>query len=93
MAADGTELQLLHSGLVSHYDWRAESELLAWTDHDGEAFYRYDLDGAVAPVGRGVLPRDGHCPFPPTASGSSSTPIPTGTGSGDCTSITGTAAN
>lgn len=65
MAADGTGLRLLHSGLVSHYDWRTERELVAWTDHDGEAFYRYDLDGGVDSVGRGVLPRDGHCSFSP----------------------------
>ena len=59
------DLQLLHNGLVSHYDWRTDEELLAWTDHDGPGFYRYDIDGSVDPVGHGVLPRDGHCSFSP----------------------------
>jgi hypothetical protein len=63
--ADGSGLDCLHSGFVSHYDWRTDSDLLAWTDRDGEAFYRYDLDGSVAPVARGRLPRDGHCSFSP----------------------------
>lgn len=47
--ADGTGLTCLHSGFVSHYDWRIDGELLAWTDRDGRAFYRYDLDGGATP--------------------------------------------
>ncbi|MFB6173291.1 MAG: TolB family protein [Halobacteriales archaeon] len=65
MAADGSTLRLLHSGFVSHYDWRTGEDLLAWTDRDGEAFYRYDLDGGADPVAPGVLPADGHCSFSP----------------------------
>ena len=62
---DGGDLQLVHEGKVSHYDWRTDEELLAWTDHDGPGFYRYTLAGNVKPVGDGVLPRDGHCSFSP----------------------------
>jgi len=47
--ADESALACLHSGFVSHYDWRIDGELLAWTDRDGRAFYRYDLDGGATP--------------------------------------------
>ena len=65
MKPDGSNLQLLHSGFVSHYDWRTDEELLAWTDHNGTAFYRYHMDGSVDSMNRGVLPPDGHCSFSP----------------------------
>ena len=66
LGADGTDLELLHSGFVSHYDWRTARDVLAWTDRGGEAFYLYDVNGSVRSVGRDVLPRDGHCSFSPS---------------------------
>jgi len=65
MNADGSALTCLNTGFVSHYEWRTDEELFAWTDRNDErAFYNYDLsDGGVEQVGQGVLPVDGHCSF------------------------------
>ncbi len=61
----GTDLQLLHSGLVSHYDWRTDDSLLVWTDHEKTGFHDYSLEGEVRSVGHDILPPDGHCSFSP----------------------------
>jgi hypothetical protein len=65
MDADGSDLTCLNAGFVSHYEWRTNDELFAWTDRDNQrGFYLYDLSGGGAKaVGQGVLPSDGHCSF------------------------------
>ena len=66
---DGGNLRLLaREGYTSHYDWRGDSQILAWSRHNGEAHYHlYDVEtGAVDVVGADVLERDGHCSYGPT---------------------------
>ena len=66
--ADGSDLRLLAEGLVSHYDWRSPTELVAWTRKSdaGAAFHRYDLAAdTVTPIAPDRLPRDGHNSFSP----------------------------
>lgn len=65
---DGSELRLLaREGMVSHYDWRGDSHILAWSRHNGENHYHLyrDREGAVEVVGAAVLDRDGHCSYSP----------------------------
>lgn len=64
---DGSNLTLLESGYVSHYDWRAPDELMAWTRHGGRrAFHVYDPDDrAVRVVAPETLTHDGHNSFSP----------------------------
>ncbi len=67
--ADGSETRLIQdTGMVSHFDWRDDQTLLAWstTPEHGPAFYHFDIEsGTVEPIGRDVLPRDGHCSYSP----------------------------
>ena len=65
MNADGSDLRRIASGLVSHYDWLAADELVAWTSEDRTSFHRYDLDDSVTPVSPDLLPTDGHNSFGP----------------------------
>ncbi len=72
---DGSNLRLLaREGYTSHYDWRGDSQVLAWSRHDGEAHYHlYDVEtGAVDVVGADVLERDGHCSYRPNSDSSDS---------------------
>ena len=57
---------LLGDGMVSHYDWRNDREVLAWTriGDQGSAFYLIDEPtGEARIVGEGVLTQDGHCSY------------------------------
>jgi hypothetical protein len=67
---DGTEIRCLSDHeLVSHYDWRDESHVLAWARrHDrGDHFYLFgDGDGTVELEGEGTLWTDGHCSYSPS---------------------------
>ena len=65
----GGALRLLEaSGFVSHYDWRDDETLLAWSLHDGERHYHLYEDvegGRVDILGAEVFSEDGHCSFAP----------------------------
>lgn len=66
---DGTDIRL-HSdtGMVSHFDWRDDTTILAWsrTKGKGNRFYLFDVDtNATTVVGEGILTRDGHCNYSP----------------------------
>lgn len=66
---DGSDIRL-HSdtGMVSHFDWRDDKTILAWsrTEEKGNHFYLFDVDtNETTVVGDGVLTRDGHCNYSP----------------------------
>lgn len=62
---DGSDLRLLLSdGLVSHFDWRNDHELLVWAGigQQGDHFYLLDVEtGEHAVLGAELLTQDGHC--------------------------------
>jgi hypothetical protein len=65
---DGGDLALLgREGMVSHFDWRDDRHILAWSRHNGEDHYHLyeDYTGRVAKVGADVLGLDGHCSYSP----------------------------
>ncbi len=66
---DGSDVCLIcDSGMVSHFDWRDDTTLLAWarTKEKGDHFYLFDArTGEAKVVGEGVLTRDGHCNYSP----------------------------
>ncbi|CAN5851452.1 hypothetical protein BH23PLA1_BH23PLA1_42750 [soil metagenome] len=66
---DGSDLRLIQdTGMVSHFDWRDDRTILAWsvTEENGNAFYLFDIEsGEITPMGQDVLPRDGHCSYSP----------------------------
>lgn len=69
---DGSELTCLSADqplpLVSHFDWRDDHTLLAWSsdEADHQHYHYFDVrrgrTGALAP---GILDQDGHCTFSP----------------------------
>lgn len=67
--ADGSSWEVVADhGIISHYDWRTPTELVAWTSEPdtGTAFHYYDLDaGTVEPVAPDLLTEDGHNSFSP----------------------------
>lgn len=69
MNIHGEDLRCLSDhGLVSHYDWRGSSSILAWAHRRGSGDHYYlfgDGDGEVEKVGESVLTCDGHCSFSP----------------------------
>nr|QNO45268.1 hypothetical protein GHMBFEBI_00002 [Methanosarcinales archaeon ANME-2c ERB4]QNO46810.1 hypothetical protein FAOAFBCF_00008 [Methanosarcinales archaeon ANME-2c ERB4] len=69
MALDGSELKLvLDYGMVSHYDWFDNENLLVWGRHPmkGDRYYLINVpSGAVKVMGDDVLTCDGHCSFSP----------------------------
>lgn len=66
---DGTDLRItFDDGMVSHFDWRDDTTILAWarTKKDGNKFYTVDvLTGEAKVVGADVLTQDGHCSYSP----------------------------
>jgi len=66
---DGSELYCVADhGMVSHFDWRDQSHILAWaTQRDvGDRFFLFeDLTGRREVVGEGVLTENGHCSYSP----------------------------
>ena len=66
---DGSDLRIaFDDGMVSHFDWKDDSTILAWarTKKDGNHFYTVDvLTGETKLVGADVLPQDGHCSYSP----------------------------
>jgi hypothetical protein len=66
--ADGGEIALLaREHMVSHFDWRDDGRILAWSRHDGADHYHLyeDRSGRVQVVGADVLQCDGHCSYSP----------------------------
>ena len=54
--------------MVSHFDWKDDTTILAWarTKKDGNKFYTVDvLTGETKVVGADVLTQDGHCSYSP----------------------------
>jgi hypothetical protein len=68
-AADGRDIRLLSDvGMVSHFDWRDDHTILAWTKtkEKGNHFYLIDdRTGRHEVFGDGVLTTDGHCSWSP----------------------------
>ena len=65
---DGSDIRLLgHEGMVSHFDWRDEDHILAWSTHNGENHYHLYSDGSgrIDVVGEDVFDQDGHCSYSP----------------------------
>jgi hypothetical protein len=67
--ADGTGLRLAHdAGYFSHYDWRDETTILAWTRTPDRGNHFYLLDAAGDRPPEVVFPdvaQDGHCSYSP----------------------------
>ncbi len=65
---EGNDIAILaDEGYVSHYDWRGDDAILAWSRHNGERHYHLYSDGGnhVRPIGVDVLTVDGHCSYSP----------------------------
>ncbi len=65
---DGSNLVCLSDhGLVSHFTWRDNEHILAWTRHlAGDHYYLFkDKSDQVAIVGKGILTEDGHPSYSP----------------------------
>ena len=66
---DGSDLRVVADhGMVSHFDWRDDTHILAWAHHNdlGDHFYLYaDPGGGIETVGDGLLAADGHCTYSP----------------------------
>ncbi len=66
---DGSDRRLVQdTGMVSHYDWRDDQTILAWTQTPGPVRHFFLLDvenGDRTPVGADVLAQDGHCSYAP----------------------------
>lgn len=61
------EMQIPFGYRVSHFDWRTPTQILVSSDIVGEMGFVEFTDGVrdFAPIGRGVLPNDGHASFSP----------------------------
>ena len=64
---DGSDLKLvLGDGMVSHFDWRNDEEILAWTriGDGGNHFYLVnERTGEYQIIGADLLTQDGHCSY------------------------------
>lgn len=64
---DGSDLKLvLGDGMVSHFDWRNDEEILAWTriGGQGDRFYLVnERTGQHRIIGAAHLTQDGHCSY------------------------------
>jgi hypothetical protein len=69
-APDGTDVRMVcDTGMISHFDWRDDETILAWsaTDRRECRFQTFDIrSGNTEIVGEGVLVDDGHCTYSPT---------------------------
>ena len=61
------EMQIPYDYKVSHFDWRTATRILVSSDVSGEMGFVEFTDGHrdFTPIGRGVLPTDGHASFSP----------------------------
>jgi len=65
---DGSEIAYLgREGMVSHFDWRDDDHILAWSRYGGEDHYHLyeDRSDWVEVIGADVLDCDGHCSYSP----------------------------
>jgi len=66
---NGSDLHLLvDSGLVSHFDWRDERNIIVWCRIQGKGdhfFLINDISGEAMIIGEGLLTSNGHCSFSP----------------------------
>lgn len=66
---DGSDVRLLsRSTMFSHFDWRDDDTILAWTSTKEQGAHFYLIDdrtGRYELFARGVLTRDGHCSYSP----------------------------
>lgn len=66
---NGSDLRLImDTTLFSHFDWRDDDVILAWTrsKEHGAAFHLIDLKAdTVSVFGTGILAEDGHCSYSP----------------------------
>ncbi len=69
MNLDGSDLRCLSDhGMVSHYDWRGDSAILAWANRNdvGARYFLFgDKTSEIEVVGESVFNCDGHCSFSP----------------------------
>jgi hypothetical protein len=70
VGADGTDLRLVDAnGMTSHFIWRDERQILAWSNQPsrGARFYLFDDRGEQPPepIGADVMQTDGHCTYLP----------------------------
>ena len=69
MGLDGSHpVCLLDSGIISHYDWLDDDQILVWARKRdlGERFLLCDRrDRSTRVIGDGELTEDGHCSFSP----------------------------
>ena len=71
-APDGSDIRVIDdNGMTSHFIWRDDTHILAWSDQPshGGRFYLFTDAGDPAPrvVGEDVMLRDGHCSYLPGA--------------------------
>jgi hypothetical protein len=69
-AADGSDLRILDdNGLTSHFIWRDNEHILAWSNQPshGKRFYLFHDGGDAKPevVGADAMVQDGHCNYLP----------------------------
>ena len=65
---DGSDLYFLgREGMVSHFDWRDDDHILAWSTYNHENHYHLYTDKTerVDIVGLDVFDQDGHCSYSP----------------------------
>lgn len=64
---DGSGIKILSKGVVSHYDWKDDSHILAWTKFQEEYgfFLIEDKTGRYTQIGKEKLTQDGHCSYSP----------------------------
>jgi len=64
---DGSGLCLVQDEMTSHFDWRDDDHILAWTRRDGRDHFHLfrDKTDRVEIVGAGVMAADGHCSYSP----------------------------
>ncbi|MGC9359693.1 MAG: TolB family protein [Anaerolineae bacterium] len=64
---DGNDLRRVPGeGMVSHFDWRDDDHILAWTSIEGHGAHFYLIDaetGAYGVVAPDLLTEDGHCSY------------------------------
>jgi hypothetical protein len=68
--ADGSDLRLIDAnGMTSHFIWRDDRTILAWSNQpaNGTRFYLFDdrRERETVPVGPDVMVVDGHCTYLP----------------------------
>jgi hypothetical protein len=67
-APDGSDVTLLgNEQMVSHFDWRDDDHVIAWSRHRGRDHYHLytDRTDEVTIVGEDVFSEDGHCSYSP----------------------------